>query len=80
MFRIDVLPLNFGSRMSFQFSILRPTRSDGCERVGVVDGGNDGEPLGPAAGELGRARAFDEAHRVGAVPWAMTLSGFSLRW
>src|SRR6476646_6862846 len=23
MFRIDVLPLNFGSRMSFQFSILR---------------------------------------------------------
>ena len=36
MFRIDVLPLNLGSRMSFQFSILRPTRSGRMPSVSAL--------------------------------------------
>src|SRR5918994_2831218 len=35
-----------------------------AERIGVVDCGNHGEPLGLALGELGRAGALEEAHRV----------------
>src|SRR6266852_3710566 len=36
MFRIDVLPLNLGSRMSFQLSILRPTRSGRMPSVSAL--------------------------------------------
>src|SRR5215467_12491759 len=34
--RIEVLPLNLGSRMSFQFSILRPTRSGRMPSVSAL--------------------------------------------
>src|SRR5437899_10131571 len=36
MLRIAALPLNFGSRMSFQFSILLPTRSGRIPSVSAL--------------------------------------------
>ena len=36
MLRIEVLPLNFGSRMSFHESILRPTRSGRMPSVSAL--------------------------------------------
>src|SRR6516165_486867 len=36
MLRIDVLPLNFGSRMSFQLAMSRPTRSGRMPSVSAL--------------------------------------------
>ena len=65
MFRIDVLPLNFGVEDVLpRIDLATDQVGPDTERIGVVDRRHNGEPLGLVLGELGRARTLHEAHRA----------------